>query len=255
MNNSESVKDSATDKVRAQGTWGSALDALRDLDPAWTEAYLRVAVDPWTNGVLPEKELQLIAVGLSASITNMDGDALRCHIRSALRAGAKSEEILEVLKMAAMLALHSMSLGAPILLEEAKSVCKELEARNTMRPQTPAVDQMKAIGQWNRAWDPFFELDPSWTEHFISAGAGFYTDGVLEPRFVELISIAFDASITHMYAPGTQRHIKAALALGAGVDEVMDVLKLCVAQGANSLHFAVPILTEEAAAHAQGAGE
>jgi alkylhydroperoxidase/carboxymuconolactone decarboxylase family protein YurZ len=40
--------------------------------------------------------------------------------------------------------------------------------------------------------------------------------------------------VTHMYAPGTQRHIKAALALGASVDEVMDVLKLCVAQGANA---------------------
>jgi hypothetical protein len=29
---------------------------------------------------------------------------------------------------------------------------------------------------------------------------------------VELLSIAFDASFTHMYAPGTRRHIQGALA-------------------------------------------
>jgi alkylhydroperoxidase/carboxymuconolactone decarboxylase family protein YurZ len=225
--------------------------ALRDLDPAWAEAYTRVATDPWTDAALSAKELHLIGVGLSASITNMDGDALRRDIRSALDAGAKPAEILEVLKMAAMLALHSMSLGAPILLEEAKSGGKEPGSRNTTKTKTPAVDQMKAIGQWNQAWDPFFELDPSWTEQFIEAGTGFYTNGVLTPRFVELISIAFDASITHMYAPGTRRHIKAALALGASVDEVMDVLKLCVALGANALDFGVPILAEEMAAYSQ----
>ncbi|HTV72927.1 MAG TPA: carboxymuconolactone decarboxylase family protein, partial [Candidatus Acidoferrales bacterium] len=106
---------------------------------------------------------------------------------------------------------------------------------------------MKAIGQWNAAWDPFFELDPLRTEQFIAAGTGFYTNGVLTPKFVELISIAFDASITHMYAPGTRRHIKAALALGAGVGEIMTVLKICVSQGANALDAAVPIVAEEAA--------
>ena len=106
---------------------------------------------------------------------------------------------------------------------------------------------MRAIGQWNQAWDPFYELDPVWTDQFISSGAGFYTSGVLQPKFVELISIAFDASITHMYAPGTRRHIKSAIALGATVGEIMTVLKLCVSQGANALDFGVPILAEEAA--------
>ena len=45
---------------------------------------------------------------------------------------------------------------------------------------------------------------------------------------VELLSIALDASVTHMYAPGTRRHIKNALHAGATMDEVMEVLKLCI---------------------------
>jgi alkylhydroperoxidase/carboxymuconolactone decarboxylase family protein YurZ len=206
-----------------------------------------MATDPWTRQSLSLKEIQLIAVGLSASITNLDASALRRHIRAALHAGASSAEILEVIKMAAILALHSMSLGAPMLLDEAKEANAPLDVAAGANDATPVVDRMKSIGQWNHAWDAFYQLDPAWTEQFIAAGAGFYTNGVLSPKFVELISIAFDASITHMYAPGTRRHIEAALALGATVSEIMDVLKLCVSQGANALDVAVPILSEEAA--------
>jgi alkylhydroperoxidase/carboxymuconolactone decarboxylase family protein YurZ len=57
-----------------------------------------------------------------------------------------------------------------------------------------------------------------------------------------------DASITHMYAPGTRRHIKAALAHGATVQEIMEVLKLCVVQGVQACNLGVPILAEELAA-------
>jgi alkylhydroperoxidase/carboxymuconolactone decarboxylase family protein YurZ len=59
------------------------------------------------------------------------------------------------------------------------------------------------------------------------------------------LSIAFDASYTHMYAPGTRRHIKAALKLGATMEEIMEVLKLCVVQGVQAFNLGVPILDEE----------
>jgi len=61
------------------------------------------------------------------------------------------------------------------------------------------------------------------------------------------LSIAFDASYTHMYAPGTRRHIKAALKLGVTMEEIMEVLKLCVSQGIQACNLGVPILAEELA--------
>jgi alkylhydroperoxidase/carboxymuconolactone decarboxylase family protein YurZ len=67
----------------------------------------------------------------------------------------------------------------------------------------------------------------------------------MPPKLVELLSIAFDASYTHMYAPGTQRHIKAALQVGATMEEIMEVLKLCVVQGVQACNLGVPILAEE----------
>jgi alkylhydroperoxidase/carboxymuconolactone decarboxylase family protein YurZ len=48
-----------------------------------------------------------------------------------------------------------------------------------------------------------------------------------------------------MYAPGTRRHIKAALKLGATMEEIMEILKLCVTQGAQACNLGVPILAEE----------
>jgi alkylhydroperoxidase/carboxymuconolactone decarboxylase family protein YurZ len=104
---------------------------------------------------------------------------------------------------------------------------------------------MRAVGLWNDAWDPFYELDPEWTDEFIATGLEIYGSGLMTPKEIELLSIAFDASYTHMYAPGTRRHIKAALKLGATMEEIMEVLKLCVVQGVQACNMGVPMLAEE----------
>src|SRR5262249_58372244 len=97
-------------------------------------------------------------------------------------------------------------------------------------------------------WNPFVELDPAWTDLFMATGTGIYASGLMTPKLIELLSIAFDASYTHMYAPGTRRHIRAALQVGATMEEIMEVLKLCVVQGVQACNLGVPILAEELAA-------
>jgi len=231
------------------GPWdGPALAQLRAWDSAWAETCFTMSTNPWTSGVLPRKLIELIGVALNAACTNLNPEGTRWHIRAALAAGATREEILLVLKCASVMALHSCSLGAPILLEAARAAgVQPAEKPNAV---TPACDKMKAVGQWNTAWDPFYDLDPVWTDQFMATGLGVYMSGVLPPKDVELLSIAFDASFTHMYAPGTRRHIVAALKQGATMEEIMEVLKLCVAQGVQACNLAVPILAEELAHHA-----
>lgn len=229
-------------KVSA-GPWDAAINQLREWDPKWAEACVKMSTNPWAGGVLPRKLVELISLALNAACTNLNQDGTRRHIRAALDAGANRDEILTILKMASLLSIHSCSLSAPILLEEAKAAGKAPTPKG--KPATPACDKLKAVGQWNDAWNPFFELDPTWTEEFMGVGAGIYVGGVLSPKDAELLSIAFDASYTHMYAPGTRRHIKNALKAGATMEEIMDVLKLCVAQGVQACNLAVPILAEE----------
>ena len=218
----------------------ASFDDLLPEDPAWSAAYARMATQPWTSGVLPRRLVELVCVGLSAACTARDGSDLRRHVRAALAAGATPEEVGTVLKMAALLAIHSCSLGAPLLLEALGP-----DAAPEPPVPTPVGDRMRAAGQWNPAWDAFADLAPAWTEAFMAVGGDLYLGGALPPKEVELLSVAFDAAVTHLYAPGTKRHIVAALANGATAAEVMAVLQLCVAFGAVSLRLGGPILAEE----------
>jgi alkylhydroperoxidase/carboxymuconolactone decarboxylase family protein YurZ len=235
------MKASATDQ--SADPWGSSLDKLREWDPKGAELLLRVGMNPWNSGVLPLKEVELIFLALNCSCTNLDEAGTRRQIRRALDAGATRDEVLLVLKCGVGLAVHSCSLGAPILLEEMKAA--GVKAAGGPKPETPACDAMRAIGQWNTAWDPFYELSPLWTDEFFAFGADVYKSGVFTPKFMELISIAFDASITHMYAPGVRRHIQGSLKAGATPEEIMAVLQLCVSMGVQACAKGVPILAEE----------
>jgi alkylhydroperoxidase/carboxymuconolactone decarboxylase family protein YurZ len=229
------------------GPWDIAWEQMHAWDPQWADTCARMASNPWRSGVLPRRFIELVSIGLNAACTNLNPDGTRRHIRRALEAGATKEEILVVLKCAALMSIHSCSLGAPILLEEARAAGAKLAPKPLA--QTPACDRMRSLGQWNVAWDPFFELDPTWTDEFFATGVGVYASGVLPAKEVELLSIAFDASYTHMYAPGTRRHVHNALAAGATIEEIMDVLKLCVAQGVQACNLGVSILADELARH------
>lgn len=230
-------------KQSVTGPWDEALEQLREWDPGWADVCAAMTNNPWSSGVLARKTVELIGVALNAACTNLNPDGTRRHIRAALDAGATRDEILMILKMASVMAIHSCSLGAPILLEESKAA--GVESKPKAKVATPACDKIRALGQWNDAWNPFLDLDPVWTDEFMATGASIYASGLMAPKEVELISIAFDASYTHMYAPGVRRHIKAALKLGATIEEIMEVLKLCVVQGAQSCNMGIPILAEE----------
>jgi alkylhydroperoxidase/carboxymuconolactone decarboxylase family protein YurZ len=227
-----------------QGPWDESLSILREWDSQWAAACVKMTSNPSQNGILPAKTVELIGVALNAACTNLNPDGTRRHIYRALDAGASRDEILMVLKMASVLAIHTCSLAAPILLEEAKAAGVETQKPASADKVTPACDKLRELGQWNQAWNPFYELDPIWTDQFMATGVSIYASGMMSPKLVELLSIAFDASYTHMYTPGTRRHIKTALAVGATAEEIMEVLKLCVAHGVQSCNLGVPILAE-----------
>ncbi len=244
--------NSTVNQKKPTGPWEhAAIALLQHWDPAWAQACQAMSKNPWTSNILPRKFVELVSVAINAACTNLNRKGTRRHIRAALDAGATRDEILTVIKMASVMSIHSCSLGAPILLEEADAAGKMPAAGPT--GATPACDRMKEIGQWNEAWDPFFQLDATWTDQFMAAGAGIYGNGIFSPKEIELLSIAFDASFTHMYAPGTRRHIKGALKAGASMAEIMEVLKLCVVQGVEACNLSIQILAEELGAieHAQ----
>jgi alkylhydroperoxidase/carboxymuconolactone decarboxylase family protein YurZ len=241
------MKEVATPETAATGPWdAAALAQLREWDPEWTGTCVKMSTNPWTTGVLSRKLVELISLGLNVACTNLNSDGTRRHTRAALEAGATRDEILFVIKAASLMAIHALATGAPILADQAKAA----GVTPVPRPNavaTPACDAMKAIGQWNTVWDALVALDPVWFDEFMAATAGAYKTSPFPPKELELLSIACDASYTHMYAPGTHRHIKRAFEAGATMEEIVEVLKLCVVQGIQACNLGAPILAEELA--------
>lgn len=112
---------------------------------------------------------------------------------------------------------------------------------------TPISDRLRASGYWNPEWDSFTELDPLWTEKFLDMAMHPMAKGLIEPKVWEFISIAVDASCTHMYGPGTRRHIRRALELGATKEEIAAVLQGVSVLGLHANSMGAPMLLEEVA--------
>jgi len=246
--------------AKASGTgqpaspWEASLHKLQEWDPAWAEQCLKMTTNPWTEGVLRPKFIEIVCIGLNAARTNLNPVGARRHIRAAIEAGASREEILFVLKVAAVMSIHSCMFGVPILLEEASA--GSLQDAGKMRAErlqkagdaTAALEKMKAIGQWNEEWDPLVFFAPVWTDEYMATCLGLYAANVFSRKELDLLCIAF--SYTHLYGPGTRHHIKNALKAGATLEEIMEVLKLCVVQGVQACNLCVPILAEELERHA-----
>jgi len=85
------------------GPWDSAVDQLREWDPKWAEACVKMTSNPGVQEVLPRKFIELVGIALNAACTNLNPGGTRRHIRAALEAGATRDEILTILKMASVM--------------------------------------------------------------------------------------------------------------------------------------------------------
>ena len=172
-------------------------------------------------------------------------------MRAAIEAGATRQEIVFVLKCASLMSVHTATFAAPILLQEASagSIDDFSEARKQRLEKvgeaTPAVERMKAIGQWNDAWDCQLFLAPKSTEEYMEMWQELFQEKLFSPKELELLLIAFDVSDVHMADSYTHHHIKKAFQAGATTAEIMQVLKLIVAQRVQARNLGVMILAEE----------
>jgi hypothetical protein len=71
-----------------ESLWAAALNQLKAWDPPWAEHTVKMTTNPWMDGILPIKFIELVSVGLNASRTNLNPEGKRRHIRSALAAAA-----------------------------------------------------------------------------------------------------------------------------------------------------------------------
>ena len=111
-----------SDSLQANGHWNPNWDPIAEIDAVWMEKFLNMGLHG--KHVLDPKTYELIAIAVDASCTHMYAPGVRTHIRKALELGVSFEEIAAVLQLTSVLGIHTMSMGAPILLEEARAIQK-----------------------------------------------------------------------------------------------------------------------------------
>ena len=101
-----------------RGYWHEFWEGLLELDPDLFEAYGEFSSVPWTSGVLEPKIKELIYCAFDASATHLYVPGLKVHMRNAIRYGATTDELMEVLDIASVIGIHAATVAAPILAEE-----------------------------------------------------------------------------------------------------------------------------------------
>lgn len=231
--------------LKINGYWNDVWDELLCLDEDFFEVYSNFISVPWKTGVLKPKIKEFINIAVSSSPTHLSAPATRIHIQNALRLGATSEEILEVLKVVSILGMHTCAVGVPLMTEQFDSIESNTDIQLSEKQKQLKAAFIEQMGYWNDFRDVLLQMDVTFFEAYSNFLTAPWKTGILEPKVIEFIYIAIDASTTHLFEKGIQVHLKNALKYGATKEEILEVYQLTSSIGFHSLLMGIPILVDE----------
>ena len=240
--------------IARHGYWSEALEIMAVRSPEFFDAAAELLAVPWASEALPDLDKALIMVALNATPTNLNSAALRASIRRALGLGASEAAINETFELVSSLALHSCTFGVPKLfsmLEQSGSDRAKIPPFSAEQEALKA-EFIKIRGYWGEFWDQVLVLSPAFFKAYLGFTSIPWQTGHIEPRLKELIYIAIDANVTHLYEQGVRVHIKNALACGATPAQIMTTYQLATSIGMQTFEVGLPILADEVKALSSG---
>ena len=114
----------------------------------------------------------------------------------------------------------------------------------TARQQSIKDEFIRIRNTWAPQWESILRMDCEFLNAYLHLSAVPLQHNHLDDKVKEFIYIALNASSTHLFSPGIQMHLKAALESGASREEMMEVLQLTSTVGIHSSNVGVPILLE-----------
>ena len=103
-----------------RGYWSELWEDVLKLDHDYFKQYMNFSAHPWNEGELDPKVKEFIYIAIDISTTHLYEKGTRVHMQNALEYGASREEIMEVMELASVLGIHTVTDSVPILVEEAK---------------------------------------------------------------------------------------------------------------------------------------
>lgn len=229
-----------------RGVWTPEWESILILNPAYFEGYVKLRAASQSKTNLTPKVQEFIFIAVAASPTHIHVPGIKAHIQAALALGATAAEVTEVIGLTTLLGIHTVTLGAPILLELMEEEGMENETSIDESERQRIKDSfIRQRGFWTDTWNPILDLDPHFFEAYVDFSSLPSKTNVLNPKDRELITCAFDAATTHLYARGTKIHMRNALKLGASPGEIMEMLELTMLMGIHGVVVASPLLLQQ----------
>jgi alkylhydroperoxidase/carboxymuconolactone decarboxylase family protein YurZ len=99
-------------------------------------------------------------------------------------------------------------------------------------------------GYWTGWLDDLLRQAPDFFEAFLAFTGAPWKSQALPPRVKELVYIAIDAAITHLYEPGLRKHMRDALDQGATAAEIVETLQLASSIGLLATSTGAPLVAQ-----------
>jgi alkylhydroperoxidase/carboxymuconolactone decarboxylase family protein YurZ len=212
-------------------------EAARTAGPEIFDAVLRFWRTPFRPGALSAKDKELVALAVHSAASTLNAPGIARHVERARELGASDAEIADVLVSISPLGVHTFSMAVPALLSEMKALGRDADAE-----LPPMGEEMRRIkedfirerGYWTEQREMLACLVPEFFRAYMALSFEPWRSGVLGPKLRELMYIAIDCSITHMYEHGLRIHIRNAVRHGATRDEILEVFEIAAVLGADT---------------------
>lgn len=235
--------------MRAVFSTSEVARRLEQAEPASYAAAARFWGLAHTTPALTPRMKELVLVALHGTVTALDSEGVRRHVRRALAAGATEQDVLDVLITITSAANHALYFAVPVLMRELKAA-----GHPEAEPPPPTAEALaikeefvRTRGFWNEQRDVIVRMMPEYFAGLSEISTVSWKNGPLTVKERELMCIAIDCSVTHQFEAGLAIHIRNALRAGASREEILEVFQLASVTGLEGYFLAAEALYSRAA--------
>lgn len=159
--------------------------------------------------------------------------------------GASKAEVVEVLELVSELGLHTMTVAVPIVVEEAGRFGTTLPPLPASQAEQLKEEFVRLHGYWDASMDAVLHATPEFFSAYLEYSKVPRTNAQLDGRARELIYLGVSAAVTHLHPPAIRLHARNALAAGATLQQLIEVLEIVAVAGVHTIIDSFPIVAEE----------
>jgi alkylhydroperoxidase/carboxymuconolactone decarboxylase family protein YurZ len=208
------------------------------------EAHQKSSDIIWKSEHLEPKVKEFIYIAIDVTVTHLYEPGLRLHIKNALARGATVQEIAEVISFVSTAGLATLSMGLPLIVEEAQAVGMPVEQCDSGLQRKLATNFRERLGYIPEGLEILAALDSTYFRALTDVSAAASWCKELSPKIRAFVRLAAQITATSLNREAARIHIREALAHGATIGELVEVLELVSVVGLHSCTFGGAILYE-----------